>query len=279
MNESHVRIEMPLFEAIVRSCNPRELNTIKSLETCFTAQELLDLEVPNLSGALPFVRKRDTEVEDEYPALRRDLRETWDLVLDDIRERMRRQEILLSGVLIYPSLTSDRVAIPGAWASECIFGLRDATVSVQNQRYADVRVSDAFSIEQPVEAPAQLVRHAVTVDDVPALSYDVILALLEEHAKQVIADPDAQLFPPGRISFMPIIRGKMRHRAENGEMLSTITAESKWLANWISTKVTLHQIPTDRTIAKSLGSDYEALKPTSKADIRKSRADIQKPGE
>jgi hypothetical protein len=78
---------------------------------------------------------------------------------------------------------------------------------------------------------------------------------------------------------MPIIRGKMRHRAENGEMLSTITAESKWLANWISTKVTLHQIPTDRTIAKSLGSDYEALKPTSKADIRKSRADIQKPGE
>ncbi|WP_431266967.1 hypothetical protein [Dankookia sp. P2] len=53
-----------------------------------------------------------------------------------------------------------------------------------------------------------------------------MLALLETHAERVIRSPDAKLIAPGKISLMPLVRGKMRHRAEVEELLPTLKEES-----------------------------------------------------
>jgi hypothetical protein len=103
--------------------------------------------------------------------------------------------------------------------------------------------------------------------EISMLSDETILNLLEEHADRVIAGPDATLIAPGRISLLPIVKRKMRHRAERDELLPTLTAESKWLAQWIDDKLPSHHTPSAGTISKVLSPEYWQLKPRSKPAI------------
>ena len=66
---------------------------------------------------------------------------------------------------------------------------------------------------------------------------------------------------------MPLARGKMRHRADQRELLPTLTAESKWLNAWIAGKVTLLSVPSAKTIGKVLGTEYSILMARSKAAL------------
>ena len=62
---------------------------------------------------------------------------------------------------------------------------------------------------------------------IAAMDDEAILELLEEHAKRVIAGPGAKLIAPGRVSFLPIIKRKMMHCAEHGELLPAKTDEAR----------------------------------------------------
>ena len=115
----------------------------------------------------------------------------------------------------------------------------------------------------PAGAPA-----ALRPEDLPNLSDEMVLALLEEHARRVVESPDAELFPPGKISFMPLILRKMEARAAAGELLPELAGEAAWLAAWIKGKAPSHQTPTASTIENSLRSRYRPLKPRSKPTIR-----------
>ncbi|WP_431285591.1 hypothetical protein ACQW02_12645 [Humitalea sp. 24SJ18S-53] len=110
-------------------------------------------------------------------------------------------------------------------------------------------------------------RQPITAETVDLLSDDEVLVLLENHAMRVIHG-DAKLMPPGKISLMPIVAGKLRHRAEANALLDTLAAESLWLTTWIESKIQLHQTPSQGTISKVLGSEYKALKARSNAAIQ-----------
>lgn len=101
----------------------------------------------------------------------------------------------------------------------------------------------------------------------PDLDDETVLALLEENARRVAAKPDTQLFPPGKISLMPLIRRRMEFRAGAGELLPSLAGEAAALKAWIASKVPSHQVPSAKAIENGLRSDYAALRARSKPMI------------
>ena len=105
-------------------------------------------------------------------------------------------------------------------------------------------------------------------EDVPALSDDTILALLEEHARRVVEGPDAKFVAPGKVSVMPLVKRKMEYRAGKGELLPDLAGEAAWLEAWIKESAPSHHTPTAGAIENSLRAVYRGLAPRSKAMIQ-----------
>jgi hypothetical protein len=182
---------------------------------------------------------------------------------------MRRSEFHLRGTQTKPVRLPAPQLIPGVLAADCQFDFDSNTVTVDEQRFVSVVASRTPFLNAP-SAAEQAARSSspITSETIRAFTDDEVMLLLEDHARRVIAGPDSKLIAPGKISLLPIVAGKLRHRAENGELLDTTAAETRWLAEWIASKVTLHQVPTAGTIAKVLGSEYKQLKARSKAAIQ-----------
>jgi hypothetical protein len=199
------------------------------------------------------------------------LRHTWACLIEDFQRRIRVGEIYLSGVQVAPERQETIGPIPGVWAVDLEFDFfRDVVTIGMTRRYVAVTASRSAPVSAPQAEPLAAPKVTCTPDIVPELDDETILALLEENAKRVIADPTAKLHPPGRLSVMPLIQGKMRHRAAHGELLSGIGAESKWLHKWASSRISLHSVPSAPTVERVLGKEYEVLQARSKPDIQKS---------
>jgi hypothetical protein len=145
---------------------------------------------------------------------------------------------------------------------------------IRDMRFGSVTVSRTrpAAAPDPAMVAAGLSRAEITAANVRDLTDNEVLVLLEDHARRVIEGPDAPLIAPGKISLLPIIRGKMQHRAERGELLPTLSAESRWLADWIASKLAWHQLPTSLTIGRALGGEYAVLKTRSNAAITRSKS-------
>ncbi len=202
----------------------------------------------------------------------------WEDLEMDFRRRIEQEEIYLRGVQVAPERRTDPEIIPGAWAAEFQFNFLTGTITVGELRYTAVACSlDPWTPERAqVAAHAQLPAPASTAEtlarlrpeDFPAISDELLLALIEEHAQRVIKY-GGPLKMPGKTTFLPIIRRKMRSRSEAGEMRGSITAEAAWLEEWIKDRVEGHQVPTAKTISKALGDDFNQLaKPRSTPAIQ-----------
>ena len=95
---------------------------------------------------------------------------------------------------------------------------------------------------------------------VEELTTDQITELIEEHARRVVAEPNATLMPPGKVSLIPLLRMKMRDRAARKEIDPNLGAEASWLAAWIAGKAKHWDTPKAGTIEKSLRRAYATLK-------------------
>lgn len=183
----------------------------------------------------------------------------------DLKARLEAGTLHVMAVPTRPVAGSDSVQIPGKWATDLEMDLDSNAIQFHDHRYVYVRV---FPGPAPEARPslAQTTSNLVAPNEaaqVAALTDEVILELLEEHARRVIASPGAKLIAPGKVSLLPIIRRKLIARGEDRSLLETKEAESKLLASWIESKVEHHHTPSAKTIAKVLSSDYWQAKARS----------------
>ena len=195
--------------------------------------------------------------------------EAWRRLEADFR-RLLTSGVVVTGVQTRPQPLSGRQTIEAAWAADGDLDLEGNAIGVAGARFADVRISDIAPHRGVVEAPRASEMPLITSENVRELGDDEVLILLEDHARRVV-ERDGPMMAPGKISLMPIVKGKMVHRAEHGQLLEKLSYEAEWLAEWIASKVVLHQVPTAATIRKVLASDYAMLKARSTAAIQSAK--------
>jgi hypothetical protein len=282
-------LHLPLRQAILTWCKPDLVAAVRREEVRLTEHEHAGLDLPLLCDVSELaVPHRDGWMAGH--ASHTALRGAWDRLFNDLRRKVEGGELFLEGVRLAPEHATTPEEISSSWAADMKFDLDRNTVQVGQARFGAITVSTRPSpwqtaVETPfaqslaAPAPSRAARVAnrdaperLTVDQVASLSDDVILVLLEEHARRVIDTPDAKLIAPGKISLMPIIRRKMLKRANDGELLSTLAAEGLFLAEWIAGKVEHHQVPSQNTITKVLGREYGAARARSNDAIRRSKS-------
>jgi hypothetical protein len=253
-----------LLEALVQWSDPGLVEAVHRAESEHTAYELIYWKLPKLSEQSQWRQPKPGQVGDPAHV---QLRLAWDALDRDFRMRIETGAMFLEGVEVTDDHDAQPQALRGAFAAEFKFDFALNTLSLGKRRFSAITVSrtpgPSASTKSPLP-PAEWTR-PLKVDD---LTDDEILDLLEENARRVLADPTVKLFPPGKLTVMPLIRGKMRHRAGQAELLSTLAAEADWLHKWASSRVELHFVPAVPTIKKVLNKEYEVLKARSKAAIQ-----------
>ncbi|NOG71276.1 hypothetical protein [Roseicella sp. DB1501] len=254
-----------LADALSHWCDSALQDAVRQVQANLSNGQLRQLKQIRLAGGSK-PEKNAELTEGEFEDCWTEAKDVWTDLLDDFRGRVRDGQIYLSGVRTQPNPETERVEVPSVWIFDLTVDVAVGAVSGHGHRFTAVRVS-SHRLDGEKLPP---LGSRITVENVGDLTDDEILLLLEEHAKRVIAGPDAKLIAPGKISLLPIVKGKMRARAENGELCTTLAAEASALEAWIRSKVTLHQFPTAKTIEKTLGNEYKALKQRSTAEIQKS---------
>ncbi|WP_198370533.1 hypothetical protein [Roseomonas rosulenta] len=204
----------------------------------------------------------------------------WDAVFDHVRLEVEKDTLQLTGRMMRPDLRQNAQPIPSVWGRALDFDLRAGTIFMQDQMFVGVEVSkqlpfgvipDVGSDEPcnrtgpPVaknEAPpaASEPRGPITPHTAANLTDDEVFALLDEYARRVVEDEDSSLKLPVKVSFMPILRRRLRWRFESGENAPTLAADAAALEKWIKTKVDGHQTPSAKHIENELREEHRRLK-------------------
>ncbi len=256
---------LTLAEALQQWCDPLLLLQVMEWEPKCTASEVDSLRRIHLTHRAFRRDATQTNVAGN-PHMR--LRAAWSDLEQDLCRRIEQGLIHLRGVRIAPDKRTDPEIIPGVWAAAFKFDFGRGMITIGDLRFAAVACSfDPWTPEAtqasataqlPAAAPIAKALAQLRPEDFPELSDELVLELLEEHARRVIKN-GGKLIAAGKVSWLPIVRGKMQHRAETGTMYDSLAAEADWLSKWMSGKVKLHQVPTAGTINKHLGNDYKQL--------------------
>ena len=256
-------------DALKRFCFEARIKDVNNCEPYFRSQQLAHFGYPNLGGAS---NRGEPERSEPFTIeqLQLALEAAWTSLLLDLQLRIERGDLNISGVQTEPELKDIREKIPNQWAMDFRIQPLQSVVVLKQFRYVNVLIRPSEMTDRSIASGTFPAVRTIDAESAADLNDETLLALLEEHARRVIASPHARLIQPGKISLLPIVRGKMRHRSRNGELLPTLGAECRWLAGWIAEKVNFHQVPTASTIGKVLGPEYWQLKPRSKTAIQNS---------
>lgn len=188
-------------------------------------------------------------------------------LLLDFAQQIERGDINLAGVQVRPVPEHESSIIPGSWAAEFRFDWEVSAIDVLDRRYVSVRARHGECGGAPSATAAGQSGSGppMRIEDVASFDDDVILVVLEEHARLVVETPDAKLSAAVQYSLMPLIRRKLQHRARNGELLPGLGAEMAWLGAWIAEKAPSFHVPSAASIGNILRSDYRVLAAQTKA--------------
>jgi hypothetical protein len=264
---------LTMADALIRWCDTSLVEAVRAEERRHTAIELALWPEPKLSSSDEWRQPtKNSWMAGGLPIT--GLSAMWRELVRDFRKRIEAGAIHLEGVEVTDGYDAEATGLRGVFAAEFKFNFSGNTLQLGKKRYTAITASRTPPAPKPIvpDSPAstaptarEMIATAITPETVKDLSSETILALLEENAKRVIADPTAKLFPPGKLTVMPLIQGKMRHRAAQAELLTTLAAEAAWLHDWASSRVELHSVPGVPTIQKVLGKEYAVLKTRSKA--------------
>jgi hypothetical protein len=262
-------------KGIAELCDPDLVQAVLRAEGPFAPETLDGPERPHLGGGkAPY--EPDQLVSSGH--MRREhalLKAAWDRLFEDFRLRVEAGEIHLSGFRVAPERQEMRSAIPGVWIASYVIDYKAGTLIGAGGQYVSVRLSAApvaaehssaslaGAAASPPPLAASAPRGPITEAEARKLTDEDLVVLLEEYARRVVDEEGTELKMPVKVSFMPIIRRKMRHRAQAGELCDTLAAETRFLAAWIEGKIDGHQIPTAKHIENELRDEYWRLKAAS----------------
>ena len=267
---------LSLADALQRWCDECLLQRVRDEECRHTEYEMDNCGRIQLTSRA--VRRKPSRQDWMVGSNFTQLSAAWVELEHDLRRRIEQGQIHIRGVQLAPDRRIEPEIIPGGWAADFLFDFRKGTIKAGPVRFGAIECSQvpwisAMATVDPVAAPtpaplstAAWVR-TLRPEDLPDLDDETVLALLNEHARRVIKN-GGQLIAPGKVSLMPIISGKMKARAESGELQPTLTAESQYLATWIKGVASLYQVPTAPTIKKVLSNSYGLLKARSTRAIQ-----------
>ncbi|MFC0386861.1 hypothetical protein [Muricoccus vinaceus] len=264
------RRRLVLQQAVSRWCDPWLLIGVRRNESVFRTDEILDFGFPQLSLACGAKREARRLSAEEYAVQRRCLETSWRGLLKDLQTRVAAEEIYLYGVQTQPNLATDYERIPATWAFDLQVDAKNQSVTAHGRRWTAVECwldpadVDTKPAEQASPAPAAQASFAtLKPEDVYEFSDDLILALLEENHRRVVGSPDVRPISPAKVSWTPLLKRKLRHRAAAGDIMPNLASEASALAAWLDTKVPSHQVPSAKTIENALRLDYASLRPRS----------------
>ena len=258
MDPEPLPAHLKLLNALVQWCNPALVDAVRIAERGYTMHDLVTYPQPKLTP--PDEWRQPSGQDWMVQTIFTGLNWAWRALHADFRQQFEDGALFMEGVEVTDTYNQEPQLLSGTFAAEYIFYFELNTVRLGKKRFVAITVSRKAPLWSAVEARVPQPRDLLRPQDIAALNDDEVLLLLEEHAKRVIAGPDAKLIAPGKISLIPIVRGMIRHRVECGQMMGHPTHEAQWLADWISSKITYHQVPTASTISKVLGKEYGLLR-------------------
>lgn len=159
----------------------------------------------------------------------------------DLREKLRRGELIASGIALPLTETSRRRDIrPELWPL-LRFTSRFQMVTNGGLRYDQILIRDGSTIRH--EAPAK-----------------------RQDASRPQVLPRRASRPAGRPSLMPEIEAELRRRAAVGLIETSSLREAEALAAWAEQQFADAHVPQPKSIQKKLGRLYQELKATNRPD-------------
>jgi len=207
-------------------------------------------------------RLQDDQTAPDYGPLEAEIGRIKAAIVDEMRRLLEDGRFHLRGTQALPEFQTSEQVIPSVWAADLQLDLDASTAEFHGRRFLNVRAHAGpapRSNDTSTPSPTSLA-------DVPSLPDEVLLAIIEEYAQRTIKS--GAPMPQTKISLVPIIRRKMVHRSELGELADTLADEARFLATWIADVVTSHQTPTASAIENSLRSEYRTLRARSKGTMR-----------
>ena len=263
MNTAPQTTNLSLREALIEWCDKKRLGNVIRAERYFSESDLCSNGRVHIAGARNLFRT-EYMLGDERQLAYEELDDAWNFLVLDFRKRIEKGEIHLSGVQTRPDRRETRGVIQGVWATDFVFDFQNDVITILGQsRYIAVLASEHSVVPSGSPEPRVPTLAQVTPELVATLDDETILGLLEEHARRVVEN-DAHMIFPGKISVVPIIRRKMRYRADNQQLEPRLTDEMAWLAKWIAERIPSFQTPTPKSLANVLRGDYAACKAQSK---------------
>ena len=260
-------------------CEPAIVERVKSAERDLTEDDFLGRTPPlnrieRIQLTPPSERRPPNTARRVVEGLRfRQLDAAWDDLRRDLRDRITKQKIHLQGVQVAPERRVEPELIPSGWAADFVFDFARGAINVAKYRYTAVvcSLSSWIAAQPPAASISSTAAELKTLrpEDVPDLDNDTLLLLLNEHLRRVIGG-GTKLIAPGKVSLVPLILGKMKARAANGELEATQAAESRWLHAWLKEAVPNWQTPGAATIAQKIKAEHKKLKATFTPNIQNS---------
>lgn len=269
MNSPGPEGPLTLQAALMTWCNPKLVEQARRFQQPFTAAALelggrpnLGLARPN-TGEIGYYRPESYEQKILHSEI------AWRALLADWRRMLETGSVHLLGSQTVPEPRAGAMHINGDWAADLDFDFVNNTVSGLGQRYVAVQAWHGGLPQSAAPDPrGPIETDAITTESVRKLTDDEILFLLEDYARRVVEDPATRLTMPAKVSFMPIVLRKLRHRFSIGEAIETLAGEAEALEAWIREKAPSHQTPSAGSIENVIRGEYRQLMAQSKAIIR-----------
>ena len=266
--------ELSLLEALQQSCQPALVERVRSEERQLSEYELNQTSRVQLTPTVE--RRRPTSTSWKVDTDLTNLLAAWHALENDLRQRIGAGEIYVYGVQAKPQRLTQRQLLQRAWAADMNFDFARGVIVVDDYRYTAVVCSPHGPLAEPgAEAmptveptgeaaptliPANELATALTDEQVAVLDAVTVARLLERHAEQVVRGQAKTLLPPGKASPMALVAAKMKDRARQGELLSTLANEAAWLSAWTAKVAPSYQTPTPKTITNKLWSLHQELR-------------------
>lgn len=254
--------DLALRDGILRWCDPTLIAAMQQTEAQAAAIGLPPPQPSWFAGATIDATEAWKSARSREAQIRASTVLAWRRLFADLRQRLERGELVVTGVQSRPCRGVDRQELPGPWAADFQFKAEEGAIEFDGQRYVAVRLGPRGSTHPPVQ-----VVPSTAAMDVKQLDDETILRLLHENVERAVRNPNAKLLQPGKISLMPILERKMQDRAETKALLPTLKEESNWLEGWIKEKAPNVHTPTSKTIGNTLAAAYRSLKTRSRPPI------------
>jgi hypothetical protein len=258
-----------LREALLAWCDPALVAVVRQEETRLTPHQYGQTGLPLLSEPSALANPAKAAGWMSGGSSYTTLRQAWGRLLNDLRQRLEREDLFLEGVRLAPRRGIARETLHGAWTADMLFDVERNSVTLGDDRFGAITVSR--------QRPASEITHPGTSPDTGAVAPPGTASGHQSEADSQSAAASAsgaKAMRPrrerGRASYAPLIRQSVLDNWDAVE--AHVARRAGGSPGWSELARTLHKrlvraagdkspgaIPHEQTIRTRLPKIYEAI--------------------